>query len=241
MKKIFLIVISMLIISLSMCSNNLTKSEIDSNEQKEAGKSITSKITLDFHTWQKVERENRLAKDGDKGSKKMTESIKKSSPVVISPPDLNSNGVESIKKSSPVIISPPDHSSNAIGSNNTDERIIKIVKVAKKLVGKRYKKFHYNRKTYRGDCSGFIEFLFATQKVKIVDPAIKLRGNGEAYRIYYSMKFQASTHTNKIPRQGDLVFFHNSYDKNKDGKENDPLTHIGIVENVDTDGTIHFI
>ena len=42
---------------------------------------------------------------------------------------------------------------------------------------------------------------------------------------------------------GELAFFENSYDRNKDGRRNDPLTHIGVVEKVRRDGTvvvIHF-
>jgi hypothetical protein len=40
------------------------------------------------------------------------------------------------------------------------------------------------------------------------------------------------------PAGGDLVFFHNTYDRNGDGRNNDWFTHVGIVEGVDSDGTI---
>ena len=45
----------------------------------------------------------------------------------------------------------------------------------------------------------------------------------------------------KKPKAGDLVFFDNTWDKNRDGKINDPLTHAGIVVKVDSDSTVHFI
>lgn len=40
------------------------------------------------------------------------------------------------------------------------------------------------------------------------------------------------------PAVGDLVFFHNTFDRNGDGRNNDWYTHIGVVESVDNDGDI---
>jgi hypothetical protein len=37
------------------------------------------------------------------------------------------------------------------------------------------------------------------------------------------------------PAPGDLVFFDDTHDRNHDGRRNDPLTHVGIVERVDGD------
>jgi hypothetical protein len=44
-------------------------------------------------------------------------------------------------------------------------------------------------------------------------------------------------HRRKVPAPGDLVFFHDSYDRNGDGKMNDRFTHMGLVEEVLPDGT----
>ena len=40
---------------------------------------------------------------------------------------------------------------------------------------------------------------------------------------------------------GDLVFFDNTWDADGDGVDNDPFTHVGVVEKVESDGTIVFI
>lgn len=40
---------------------------------------------------------------------------------------------------------------------------------------------------------------------------------------------------------GDLVFFKETYDRNRDGRRNDGLTHVGIVEEVLKDGTVVFL
>ena len=43
------------------------------------------------------------------------------------------------------------------------------------------------------------------------------------------------------PKPGDLVFFNETYDRNRDGRRNDGLTHVGIVEEVLPNGTVVFI
>lgn len=43
------------------------------------------------------------------------------------------------------------------------------------------------------------------------------------------------------PAIGDVVFFHNTWDRNGDGRPNDWYTHVGIVESVDESGTISFL
>jgi hypothetical protein len=40
---------------------------------------------------------------------------------------------------------------------------------------------------------------------------------------------------------GDLVFFRETYDQNRDGRRNDGLTHVGLVEDVDAAGTVTVI
>jgi hypothetical protein len=40
------------------------------------------------------------------------------------------------------------------------------------------------------------------------------------------------------PRPGDLVFFRDTYDRNRDGKRNDGLTHVGVVESVSEEGVV---
>ncbi len=43
------------------------------------------------------------------------------------------------------------------------------------------------------------------------------------------------------PVPGDLVFFRETYDQNRDGRTNDGLTHVGLVERVLEDGTVTVI
>jgi peptidoglycan DL-endopeptidase CwlO len=44
-----------------------------------------------------------------------------------------------------------------------------------------------------------------------------------------------------LPFPGDLVFFSETYDVNRDGLKNDGLSHIGIVETVEADGLVQVL
>lgn len=47
-------------------------------------------------------------------------------------------------------------------------------------------------------------------------------------------------HSNR-PNVGDLVFFHNTYDANQDGRNNDWYTLVGIIEGVNSRGGVDFL
>jgi len=47
-----------------------------------------------------------------------------------------------------------------------------------------------------------------------------------------------AVHRRKRPTPGDLVFFDDTVDRNRDGRWNDALTHIAVVISVDPDGTM---
>ncbi|MDH5682207.1 MAG: NlpC/P60 family protein [Spirochaetota bacterium] len=116
-----------------------------------------------------------------------------------------------------------------------------IIRLARKFLGKKHRRFRHKNKSYNGDCSGFMMFLFATHRVGLLERHIKLRRKNMVAHIYYSMKYNGATHRKKYPKPGDLVFFHDTFDFNRDKKTNDPLTHIGLVEKVTKSGTIYFI
>jgi hypothetical protein len=82
---------------------------------------------------------------------------------------------------------------------------------------------------YRRDCSGFVLAVFASRR------------RPSAAGLYRLADERGLVHRNKVPSIGDLVFFNNTYDRNRDGRANDPLTHVGIVERVAPDGTVTFV
>jgi len=59
--------------------------------------------------------------------------------------------------------------------------------------------------------------------------------------IHSHIRHHGTFHDGPAVQPGDLVFFDNTWDYNGDGIINDPLTHVGIVERQEADGTIVFI
>ena len=91
---------------------------------------------------------------------------------------------------------------------------------------------HYLDHTPRGfrdDCSGFVMATLDRAGV----PA-----SGSTRSFWDDAKATGAVHKRKRPHLGDLVFFDNTYDRNKNGRWDDPLTHIGVVIDVDGDDTI---
>ena len=94
---------------------------------------------------------------------------------------------------------------------------------------------------YRRDCSGFVLAVFAGAKIPMKDILGTGRGQTSVADLYRLADERGLVHRQKVPAIGDLVFFNNTYDRNHDGRSNDPLTHVGVVERVDADGTVTFV
>jgi hypothetical protein len=82
---------------------------------------------------------------------------------------------------------------------------------------------------FRDDCSGFV--------CAAVDRAgLPIEGNTRSLWEWASE--QGITHRKKVAKIGDLVFFDNTYDRNKNGRWDDALSHIAIVIRIGPDGTM---
>ena len=87
-----------------------------------------------------------------------------------------------------------------------------------------------NGESIRYDCSGFVLATFALADVKMT-------GNTRSmFESAHRRSLLVST-----PSLGDLVFFDNTYDRNKNKRLDDDLTHIAIVVMVESDGTIQMV
>ena len=79
-------------------------------------------------------------------------------------------------------------------------------------------------------------------KLNGVDLAEKLQGDyptiGDLYQYAFKQKLVYQT---TRPAIGDLVFFHNTFDRNRDGRWNDWHTLVGIVESIDDNDTISIL
>lgn len=95
-------------------------------------------------------------------------------------------------------------------------------------------------KQYPDDCSGLVRFAYAAAGIDLVGSAGK-KGDNAVTTIFKRAGKVGALVSGESPRPGDLVFFRDTYDRNRDGHRNDGLTHVGIVEAVAPDGTITFI
>lgn len=118
---------------------------------------------------------------------------------------------------------------------------LKVVELAQTYVDKKFKQFTYKDKNYGNDCSGFVRYLYAHFDIDIVDPKIKLDWGSGTEAIYKKYEKAGTVYTGKTPEPGDIITFDNTYDRNNDGKVNDPFSHTALVEKVLDDGTVVMI
>lgn len=118
------------------------------------------------------------------------------------------------------------------------DKIDSIVEAAYLLNGK--KEVVVNGKRFSSDCSGLVYGLYSAAGIDLQRAVSKYKGNG-VKRIYHLMDDNGLIYYAWVPVPGDLIFWDNTYDKNGDGRENDYLTHVGVVVSVEKDGQISYI
>lgn len=85
---------------------------------------------------------------------------------------------------------------------------------------------------YRFDCSGFVEASLA---------GAGLVFEGSAADLFATARARGVLHRRHRPEVGDVAFFDDTYDKDGDGRFDDPLTHVGVVTKVGADGTLELV
>lgn len=88
------------------------------------------------------------------------------------------------------------------------------------------------------DCTGLVRAVYEDSGIELMGAGV--RGDNGVTAMY-RLAFERSALHTRAPEPGDLVFFKETYDRNRDGQLNDGLTHVGVVESVETDGTVKFV
>ena len=114
-----------------------------------------------------------------------------------------------------------------------------IVRTAAKLVGAKTLESNGRRIAY--DCAGMTRAIFLKHGIDLYDGGASNPEANGVRLIHAHIRQQGTFHQGPVVHPGDLVFFDNTWDYNGDGKVNDPLTHVGIVERQESDGTVVFI
>jgi cell wall-associated NlpC family hydrolase len=112
-----------------------------------------------------------------------------------------------------------------------------VLATARALVGKSQLKA--GGRAYPNDCTGLVEAAYAQAGLSLKGNA-KPGDNGVTALYRYALN-HGRVYNGGRPVPGDLVFFRETYDQNRDGRRNDGLTHVGIVDQVDADGTVTVI
>jgi hypothetical protein len=114
-----------------------------------------------------------------------------------------------------------------------------IVRTAAKLVGAKTIESNGRRIAY--DCAGVTRAVFLKHGIDLYDGEPSDPYANGVRIIHSHVQEQGRFYQGPVARPGDLVFFNNTWDYNGDDKVNDPLTHVGIVERQESDGTVVFI
>jgi hypothetical protein len=91
------------------------------------------------------------------------------------------------------------------------------------------------------DCAGVTRAIFLNHGIDLYDTGATTPDANGVRLIYDHVRRRGTLHWGPAAHPGDLVFFDNTWDFNGDGQLNDPLTHVGIVERIESDGTVIFI
>ncbi|ATB27090.1 CHAP domain-containing protein [Melittangium boletus] len=89
------------------------------------------------------------------------------------------------------------------------------------------------------DCSGLVRLAYQSVGVELLSHGTR-PGENAASAMYRRAQRAGALHR-KTPQPGDIVFFRETYDRNRDGLRNDGVTHVGVIESVERDGTVVFV
>ncbi len=123
------------------------------------------------------------------------------------------------------------------GKPKPPDPIERVLAAASALLGERT--ITVDGRTFRSDCSGFVTGAFHAIGVDLVDPGTT--GASGTELIYRSMKSSSRLRRDAQLKPGDLLIFHNTWDRNGNGLRDDRFTHVGLVEVVERDGRARFL
>jgi cell wall-associated NlpC family hydrolase len=86
--------------------------------------------------------------------------------------------------------------------------------------------------SFRYDCSGFVSAAMAAAGRPL---------SGSSASMFEEARALGVLHRRLTPSVGDVAFFDDTYDRNRNGKLDDPLSHVAIVTTVEGNGTIGMV
>ncbi len=94
--------------------------------------------------------------------------------------------------------------------------------------------------SYRSDCAGWLRCVFSRFGFDAFASS-GYRGSSGTFALFHFFQRYGYIHRGE-PKQGDVVFWHATVDRNRNRDlQDDPLTHVGIVSGLDTDGRVRIL
>lgn len=112
-----------------------------------------------------------------------------------------------------------------------------IIDAANQAIGE--KEISHNGRYFRRDCSGTVRGIFEIAGLSL--NAARGKKSQSDTKTLYDFANKVGHISQTEPEVGDLVFFHNTYDVNRDGRMNDDFSHVGVVTEIQEDGTVVFV
>jgi probable lipoprotein NlpC len=124
-----------------------------------------------------------------------------------------------------------------------DETRARIVAAAAAALHHGSGPFQSRGRRFNPDCSGFVAAVYHAAGIPFRE-ALHVGDEDAGSAVVALYRALASKGVifgrGERPLPADLVFFDDTYDRNGDGLADDPLTHVGVVERADADGTVTF-
>jgi hypothetical protein len=114
----------------------------------------------------------------------------------------------------------------------------KLAEGARSILGK--KQLYVRGRHFNMDCTGVVLAIYWYAGIDLAKDFNKFSGNGVG-RIYKTLQKDDLLYTTTTPLVGDIIFWDNTYDENGREGGNNPLSHVGMVLQVQKDGTITYI
>lgn len=135
------------------------------------------------------------------------------------------------KKKAPAVAKRSEPSRPALGEREA------VLGAARALLGQM--RVMVNGRQFPSDCIGLVEGAYSMAGLSWRQSAQK--GDNGVTALYRYAQAHGRVYTGGRPVPGDIVFFRETYDQNRDGRRNDGLTHVALVDSVDEDGTVTVI
>lgn len=111
-----------------------------------------------------------------------------------------------------------------------------MIAQANALLGR--SQIHVDGKKHRADCSGFVTGVYSGIDLDLIEPGT--RGVSGTHILFRSLGGRDRIVGKRI-KPGDLLFFHNTHDRNGNRVRDDRFTHVGLATGVDADGTVTMV